>query len=510
MDVLARLFGGALQAGTPGPLDDWWYTSAGTMTPAGLSINVESAQKVSAFFRGVDILSTSLAMLPLGVYKRSEKGRESVRTTLFDVIGRKPNTWQDSFQWKRQQMRHLIHHGNGISRIVAGSRGFLDQLWPIHPTLVTPRQLESGRLLYDVRNPKTSQTTTYTQDEIFHLRGVSDDGMWGKGVLDYARDNLGHALALDGYAGALFRNGALHSGVLNHPGMLDEDASKRMANSFMAATSGGSNWHKPVVLEQGTTWTPSTMTPEQAQMLLSRKFSVLDIARWLGLPPHMLAELDRTTYNNMEQGGQEFVTYSLGAWLTLFESAISDQLIIQTDTYYAEFTRDALVRGDIAARWDAYMKAVTTGTFTRNEVRELENRNALPGLDEPLDPTHITGSGGSNNSQTPANSIKPNQKAQAIAVESASLVLRKEVATVQRLAVRHAADADAFAGAVTEFYAKHAELVAQRLQMSSAEADGYCAGQAAQVLADWVAAVELWGSSHYAAGLAELALQEAA
>jgi len=504
MDVLARLFGGSLQA-SAGPTDDFWYQPTGLLTSAGVRIDAESAQKVSAYFRGVDILSTSLAMLPLGVYRRSEDGRESVRTTLFDVVGRKPNAWQDSFQWRRQQMRHLIHHGNGYSRIVEGSRGFLDQLWPLHPTLVTPRQLDSGRLLYDVRNPKTAVTTTYTQDEVFHLRGVSDDGIAGKGVLDYARDSLGHALALERYAGTLFSRGALHGGILTHPGILDDDASKRMARSFSDKSAGEGNYHQPVVLEQGTTWVPATMTPEQAQMLLSRKFSVSDIARWLGLPPHMLAEMDRATFNNIEHQGQEFVTYSLGSWLTLFEAAISDQLIIQTETYYAEFTRDALVRGDIQARWAAYMQAVTTGTFTRNEVRELENRNKLPGLDVPLDPTHLTGSvaGGSNNAPKPpaTASRQAPSKAEAIVHESSARVLRKETTAIQKAAVKHASDDTAFHAWARSFYADHAELVAQTMLMDPAAARAYCAIQYAELSEDGIAVVASW-TPHYLAGLA--------
>ncbi len=506
MDVLARLVGGALQA-SYGPTDDHWYNPVGTMTMAGVRLDDHAAQKISAWFRGKDILSTSLAMLPLPVFERSDQGRESVRTTLFDVVGRKPNGWQDTFQWRRQAVRYIIDHGNSYDRIVPGSRGFLDALHPIHPTLVTPRQLPSKRVLYDVRDPKSNTTTTYTQDDIFHIRGVSDDGIVGKGILQHARDSLGLALSLEGYASTLFAKGALHSGIITHPGLLDPDASKRMAESFMRATAGSTNWHMPAVLEQGTAWVPSTMTPEQAQMLLSRHFSVNDIGRWLGLPPHMLGEMDRATFNNVEHLGQEFVTYHLGPWLTLFESAINDQLVIQTNTYYAEFVRDALVRGDIAVRWAAYMQAVTTGTFTRNEVRELENRNKLPGLDEPLDPTHLTGGGGAANDKKPSAKPSASTKAQAIAVETASQLLRKEVAAVQRCAVRHAADADAFAAAVTAFYVKHAELVAQRLQMPTAEAEGYCASQAAQVLADWIGAIDLWGSEHYAAGLAALALE---
>jgi HK97 family phage portal protein len=515
MDVLARIFGGSLQASTPGPADDFWYQPAGgTVTAAGLRIDAESAQKVSAYFRGVDILSTALAMLPLPVYKRlPDGGREPVSIVLWDVVGRKPNPWQDTFQWRRQQMRHLIHWGNGYNRIVPGARGFLDQLHPIHPSLVTPEHLPTGRVLYHVRDPKTGTTTRYTQDDIFHLRGLSDDGIVGKGVLDYARDSVGLALTVESYASTMFSRGALHGGTIHNPGLLDEEAGKRMAKSFITAVG---NWHMPKILEQGSTFTPTTMTAEQAQMLLSRKFAINDIARWLGLPSHMLGDLERATFSNIEHQGQEFVTYSLGPWLTLWESAINDQLIIQTGTYYVEFVRDALVRGDIKTRWDAYMKAVQTGCFTRNEIRELENRNKLPGLDEPLDPAHLTGKAGAraeDDEDTPP-ARQPRERAtnraEHIAQAAAARLLRKEIAAVQKLAVRHAADGDAFAVAVTEFYVTHAALVASTLAIESTRAEEYCASQAAQVLGDWMNAIETWQSEHYAAGLAGLALEEAA
>lgn len=515
MGLLARLLDGSLQAGTPGPFDDYWYGPAqGPVTMAGVRIDAESAQKVSAYFRGVDILSTSLAMLPLPSYKRLEDGgRTPIDVTVGSVVGRKPNAWQDSYQWRRQQMRHLIHWGNGVNRIVPGSRGFLDQLHPIHPSLVRAEQISSGRILYHVRDPKTSQTTTYTQDDIFHLRGVSDDGVWGKGVLEYARDSLGLALATEGYAAAIFSRGAVHGGVMKIPGRIDDEAARRLARSIVDATAGPGKWHMPWIAEQGAEWVPNSMTPENAQMLLSRKFSINDIARWLGLPPHMLGDLERSTNNNIEHQGQEFVTYNLGPWLTLFEAAINDQLIIQTDTYYVEFVRDALVRGDIAARWDAYMKAVTTGTFTRNEVRELENRNKLPGLDVPLDPTNLTGGGGADNAEKqPAKLKKPSTstKAELIAVESAARLLRKEVTAVQKMAVRHAADGDKFAVAIADFYDTHAALVSTTLAWSLDEAREYCSQQAAQVLGDWVSALALWKTEDYAAGLAALATEEAA
>jgi HK97 family phage portal protein len=511
MDLLARVLGGSLQA-SYGPDHDFWYSPVGASTPtaSGLRIDTNGANKVSAWFRGRALLAFCCAMLPLPSYKRNaDGGRDPVNATVGDVVGRKPNVWQNSFDWRQQRVFHLIDFGNSYDRIVAGTRGFLDQLWPIHPSTVTPRQIGTGRVLYDVRNPKTGEITTYTQDDIFHMRINSDDGIVGKGILDHARDSLGLALSLENYASAMFGRGAMNGGVLKVPGLLDDEASNRMAKSFM--TNYG-NWHLPKVLEQGADWVSTSFTPEQAQMLLSRQHSVDDVARWLGVPRLMLENND-PSFGNAEQFNQNFLTFSLGFWLELFESAINDQLIIQTDTYYVEFVRDAIVQSDIQKRWQAYQVAVTTGTFTRNEIRELENRNKLPGLDEPLDPTHLTGSneGGANNAPKEPAKRSTNTKAEAIAVASAARLLRKEITAVQKLAVRHASHSDEFATAVTAFYDKHAALVADTLTMTTEDARAYCAGQAAQVLnGDWIAALGTWKSDDYAAGLAALALEDAA
>jgi HK97 family phage portal protein len=511
MDLLGRLFTGTLHAGVPGPIDDYWYNPVGLMTAAGVRIDEEGAKKVSAWFRGRDLLATSLAMLPLGMNVRlpGDGGRDAAPDhPLDDVIGRKPNTRQDAFRWRRQAMYHVIDHGNAYSRIIPGARGFVDQLVPLHPTRVKPQLLDSGRVVYRVKAKSGGTTTTFTQDEIFHLCGACDDedGVEGKGVLEYARDSLGLGQTLETYASRIFSRGGLRAGVIEVPGTLNEEASKRMAQSFVTATG---NWHLPKVLEQGAKFTQDTLDPEKAQMILSRQFTVSDIARWLGVPPHMIGELERSTNNNIEHQGQEFVDYSLGPWLTLFEFSINDQLVTKPQTYYAEFVRDALVRGDIAARWAAYQIAVQTGTYTRNEVRELENKPKLPGLDTPLDPAHLTGklpapAGGG--SKGPASS---STKAHAIAVESAARLLRKEIAQVERAAVKHAADADAFAIWVTDFYQAHVALVAETLQMSADDAARYCAGQAAQLLGELgLRAVETWGTAAYASGLAAWALEE--
>lgn len=499
---------GDVRAGTPGPADDYWYRDVPAGSASGMKVDAETAQKISAYYRGVDLLSTALAMLPLKVLRRlpDDGGAEVAKVhPLYDVLHRKPNAWQDSFSWRRTKMRHLINHGNSYDRIIPGRRGFVDQLWPIHPSRVSVTQVESGRLVYSVRDPQSGGARQFTQDEIFHLRGASDDGIVGKGVLAYARDSLGTALATEAYAAKIFSRGTLNGGVIETPGVMDGGAGKRMAESFITA---GGNWHLPKVLEQGATWKESQITPEDSQMLASRKFSIDDIARWLGVPPHMIGSLDRSTNNNIEQQGQEFVTYSLGLWLSLWEFAINDQLILVPDVYYAEFERDALVRGDIAARWDAYQKAITTGTFTRNEIRRKENANRLDGLDEPLTPANITGKP----APEPAPKAPPAAPAgpsrgRAIAQSAAARLIRKELASLQKAAVKTATNSDQWAIWVTEFYAKHAAIVADTLQVSQADAEVYCAGQAQQVI-DGLAGCNEWESDAYVARVAEWALGE--
>jgi HK97 family phage portal protein len=271
MDVLARIFGGGLQAGTPGPADDFWYGSVGTMTAAGIRVDADGAQKLSAWYRGRDILATVLAMLPFPVYERLPNDGGSEPATdhpLYDLLHDAPNDAEDSFQWRRQGMFDLIDHGHFYNWIVPGARGFADQLVRIDPTLVTEKQVLTtlpngavlaGRYVFDVRDPKTGLTKTFTQDEVFHLRGAD-----GKGILDYARSSLGTALATESYAAQIYGSGTMNGGVIQNPGLLDEEAGKRMARSFL--TKAG-EWHIPKVLEQGSKWVANTMTPEDAQML---------------------------------------------------------------------------------------------------------------------------------------------------------------------------------------------------------------------------------------------------
>ena len=524
MDVLGRLLTGSLRAATPGPTDDFWFGPVGTTTPAGVRVSPEIANKVSAWFRGREIIATGIAMLPLDMFENLPNDQGPQKASghpLHDLIHHQPNDWLNAFDWRRMLGYHLIDHGNHYAFIEAGDRGFASQLQPIQdPTTVTPKLVNRRRKVYEIKDPKTGGSTTALQDEIFHLHILSTDGVQGRGVLSYARDCLGLTSVLEQFASRIFSRGTLSAGALEVPGVLTDDASRRMAQSF--STSHG-DWHLPKVLEQGAKWVQSEgLTPENAQMLLSRKFGIDEVARFLGVPRHMLENSD-PSFGNAEQFNRNFIDFTMGWWLVLIEMSINTQLVSAPQKYYAEFNRNAIARGDLSTRWAAYVDAITTGTYTRNEVRRMENRPSLPGLDEPLTPAHLTGKQPAARSAAPkapapappAAVVLPDPEpvspqAHAIAVAAACRVLRKEVAAVQQLAKRHASDADAYAAAVTEFYAGHAALVAQTLLMPPGTAAVYCAEQAGQLLGEkgGLAALDAWGQPAYATWLAEWALGE--
>jgi HK97 family phage portal protein len=512
MDLLGRFLGTDLRAGVPGPASDYWYQPVGTMTEAGVLIDEEGAQKLSAWYRGRLILATVLAMLPFNVYRRipNDGGAEPATDhPMYGVLHDKPNDLQDSYQWRIEQMFDIIDHGWAYDWIVPGPRGFAHQLAPIEPTLVTPKKLFTklangarvpSRWIFDVRDDKTNQTNTFTQDEIFYLRGAG-----GKGILEYARTSLGTASATESYAANIFSRGTLNGGVIENPGTLDKEAGKRMAESFVTASK---NWHMPKVLEQGSKFTANKMTPEDAQMILSRKYTVDDIARWLGVPRMMLENSD-PSFGNGEQFTQNFLDINMGGWLAMWEFGVNGQLILDPQTYFAQFKRQAFGRANFKDRVEGHVALVNAGIETVDEARDVEDMPKRGGkADELRDPQNITGKPAPA-SAAPVPTPDPNARAYAIAVESSARVLRKEAAEIQKLAVRHAANADAFAAAVTDFYAKHAALVMQTLQMSAAEADDYCAGQVRQLTAiGWLAAIEHWNTDEYAQWLAEWALSE--
>ena len=501
-----------------GPADDRWYEPIGgaIVTPAGLRVDAEGAQKLSAWYRGRLILATVLAMLPLQVYRKLPADGGSELATdhpLYDVLHDQPNSWQDSFQWRLDKMFNLIDSGWTYDRFAAGARGFAHELHPIPPRLVTPEQIkrgpQKGRYLFHVRDDVTGQTTTETQDDIFYIRGPE-----GKGILERARMSIGTALATEDYSARVFGRGAMNGGVIEVPGVLNDDAGQRMAESFLTRPG---DWHVPKVLEQGAKWNKPEMTPEDFEMILSRKFSIDDMARWLGVPRHMLENSD-PSFGNAEQFDESFMTYSMGGWLAMFEFAIKSQLILPAERgrIYAEFTRDAIARGKLIDRWNVHVASVNAGIKTVDEARAKEGLNKRGGkADELRQPQNIVGKPIPDSNQLPGRPSRrqpaTDDKAQDFARANAARVLQLEITAIQRLGVKFSADAARFATEVNAFYKSHVGRVCDAMLMTLPVAEEYCFNQARQIRDDGVkVSLDKWTSDDYARGLAAWALEEVA
>lgn len=372
------------------PWDNFWYEPySGGATASGVSVSPERALQISAVYAAVGILAETLSHVPLKVHRRLDPRGKEVATQhpLYRVLHDRANDIQTSMEWREMSMAHLALRGNAYSEIVAGPRSPIDQLWPLNPDRMRPMMLSNRRIGYSYTDEKGRQIS-YTQDEIFHVRGRSLDGFTGLNPIAYMRESNGLTLALEQFGALLFKQGALHRGVFKHPGKLSELAHNRLKKD-LAEDSGLSNAHGTKILEEGMSWEKISMTSDDAQFLLSRKFQLSEIARWFHVPPHLLGDLEKATFSNIEQQSLEFVLFTMMPWFVRWEQRINADLIFSPQTYFAEFTVDGLLRGDAASRWAAHKVAIETGTFTRNEVREMENRNPLNGLDRPLVPQNF-------------------------------------------------------------------------------------------------------------------------
>lgn len=471
--------------------DDFWSNSKGSPSTSGLQVTPELAMSIGAVFACVRVLAETAASLPLIVYQRLDDGgkRRAREHPLYPVLHDQANRRQTAFQFIEMMTGHAALRGNAYAQIVPGPRGFADQLIPLHPNRIWLEWMPDESLRYHY-TPLSGPERIFSEEEIFHLPTLSDNGVTGLSVITLARESLGLAKATEEYGARLFGQGATPRGSLTHPGKLSEPAKANLKESLQNQFAGLGNAHKTIVLEEGMKWEQIGLSNEDSQFLESRQFSVTEIARWFRVPPHMIGDLTRSTFSNIENESLNFVRFTMLPWFVRWEQAIRKGLILDTpgEEVFAEFLADALLRGDTAARGAYYQIAVTSGWMTRNEVRILENLNPLDGLDEPLTPQNITGK------PTPAlPAPTPNGQVRALALDAAGRVLRKEKAVISKAAVRLAGKpAKEFAAMLEQFYADHAEWVAKTLKISRVDAEQYCAEQLADLKAHGIKAAEGW------------------
>lgn len=386
MGAIAKLFQPgprALSLSNPADASVIAKVLSGGLTRAGVSVDADTALKVGAVFACVRVLAEDVAKVPLILYRRRRQGgkERAIDHPLYTRMHRRVNGFQTAFEWRETMQGHLGLRGNAYS-FVNRVRNQVVELLPIHPDRVKPKISDDWEVTYEIRK-RTGGTETLPASQILHLRGLGTDGLVGLSPISLAREAIGDAIAAQQHGSAAFRNGLKPSVVATHPNELGEVAHKNLKQSIEEQATG-ENLFKVLLLEEGVTLTQVGFNLKDSQYIESRKFSVPEIARWYRMPLHKIQDLDRSTNNNIEHQGIEYVVDTLQAWLVRWEQRLNVTLLTEEEQeeYFFEFLIEGLLRGDSKARSEFYSKGLNDGWLSPNEVREMENRNPVPGLDE--------------------------------------------------------------------------------------------------------------------------------
>lgn len=353
-------------------------------TSAGRAVNERTAMQMTAVYSCVRILAEAIAGLPLHVYQtRSDGGKEkAVSHPLYRLLHDEPNPEMTSFVFRETLMTHLLLWGNAYAQVIRNGRGEVIGLYPLMPNRMSVGRNSAGRLYYEYQ--RTSEEPPNAQyervvlppSEVLHIPGLGFDGLVGYSPIAMAKNAIGMAQACEDYGASFFANGAAPGGVLEHPGTIKDPS--RVRESWTATFGGARNGNKIAVLEEGMKYTPISVSPEQAQFLQTRKFQMGEIARIFRIPPHMIGDLDKSSFSNIEQQSLEFVKYTLDPWVIRWEQALTKTLLDPRDPgVFVKFNVEGLLRGDYASRMQGYAVARQNGWMSANDIRELENLDRI-------------------------------------------------------------------------------------------------------------------------------------
>jgi len=367
---------GQLQS-IPGSIEEW---ALGGASSSGTVVTAETAQRVVAVLSCWRVLANAMSLMPLVLYRRiGRNGKERAKDhPLYDVLHDRPNNWQHTVGWIKQGMMHLCGRGNSYSLLVPGRLGAVDQLVPLHPDRVEVEMLPGYKLRYLYRQD-TGRPTPYSQDEILHVRWLSNDGILGLNPIRQAREAIGLAAATEQHGATVFGNGASPGFALSSEQPIKPETSDKVLAQWNARHQGPRNAHKAAILPFGLKPVPLGMTAEDSQFIETRKYQRSEIASLYGIPPHLIGDLDRATFSNIEQQSLDFIQQTILPWCREWEAAINRTLLDEDERkdYFAEFSIEGMLRADSTTRAAFYTSLWNLGVLSANEIREKENMNPL-------------------------------------------------------------------------------------------------------------------------------------
>ena len=352
---------------------------------SGKTVTERSAMQMTAVYSCVRILAEAIAGLPLHVYRyNSDGGKEkAIDHSLYLILHDEPNPEMSSFVFRETLMTHLLLWGNAYAQIIRNSKGEVVALYPLMPNKMSVDRDENGQLYSQYLRSidevgGKSETVILKPADVLHIPGLGFDGLVGYSPIAMAKNAIGLAIATEEYGAKFFANGAAPSGVLEHPGTIKDP--QRVREAWQSQFGGSQNSGKIAVLEEGMKYTPISISPEQAQFLETRKFQINEIARIFRVPPHMVGDLEKSSFSNIEQQSLEFVKYTLDPWVIRWEQSIMRTLLTPEEkkSYFVKFNLEGLLRGDYQSRMNGYATARQNGWMSANDIRELENLDRIP------------------------------------------------------------------------------------------------------------------------------------
>lgn len=356
-------------------------------TLAGKAVTERSAMQMTAVYSCVRILAEAVAGLPLHFYRYKDDGskEKAIDSNLYHLLHDEPNPEMSSFVFRETLMTHLLLWGNAYAQIIRNGKGEVIALYPLMPNKMSVDRDENGKLYYTYQRSqdegKEAGTVTLSTRDVLHIPGLGFDGLVGYSPIAMAKNAIGLAIATEEYGAKFFANGAAPSGVLEHPGTIKDPA--RLRENWNSTFGGSANSGKVAVLEEGMKYTPISISPEQAQFLETRKFQINEIARIFRVPPHMVGDLEKSSFSNIEQQSLEFVKYTLDPWIIRWEQSLNRALlnVDEKKTYFFKFNLEGLLRGDYQSRMNGYAIARQNGWMSANDIRELENLDKISAED---------------------------------------------------------------------------------------------------------------------------------
>ena len=355
---------------------------------AGKVVTERSAMQMTAVYSCVRILAEAIAGLPIHLYRYTDVGgkEKAVDHPLYALLHDEPNPEMSSFVFRETLMTHLLLWGNAYAQIIRNGKGEVVALYPLMPNKMTVDRDEQGHLFYSYQRwndeaLNNNGTVILLPSDVLHIPGLGFDGLVGYSPIAMAKNAIGLAIATEEYGAKFFANGAAPSGVLEHPGTIKDPS--RVRDAWQSQFGGSSNSGKVAVLEEGMKYTPISISPEQAQFLETRKFQINEIARIFRVPPHMVGDLEKSSFSNIEQQSLEFVKYTLDPWVSRWEQSMVRSLLTtdEKSKYYVSFNVEGLLRGDYQSRMNGYATARQNGWMSANDIRELENLDRIPSED---------------------------------------------------------------------------------------------------------------------------------